>query len=73
LGIPFVGRKVAQVLAEDMHSCGKVKNLTTLREYMMNENHLLEVYGVGKQTVEALLHYFSNEAFFQQLQQMEEV
>lgn len=61
LGIPFVGKKIAQSLADALLHKDPTPTFTSLMYWCSDEEFLKAIFGIGKQTVQALVAYFSDE------------
>lgn len=60
LGIPFVGKKIAQTLAKTILEQDPTPTLSSLKQALTNEEFLLAIFGIGKQTIQSLIYFFTN-------------
>lgn len=60
LGIPFVGKKIAQSLADAILEQDHTPTLSSLKQAFTNEEFLLAIFGIGKQTIQSLIYFFTN-------------
>ena len=65
LGIPYVGERSAELLAEFAQSLDKLKQLS--------EENLCEIEGVGPKVAEAISAYFADEAHLEEIQELFEL
>ncbi len=61
LGIPFVGKKIAQSLADALLQKEPTPTLVSLTHWCTDEEFLKAIFGIGKQTIQALIAYFSDD------------
>jgi DNA ligase (NAD+) len=67
LGIPFVGKKIAQSLADAILKEHPAPTLSDLQQVCTDEVFLQAIFGIGKQTIQAVVSFFREPSSFERL------
>lgn len=70
ISIPYVGKKMAQTLSSYIANRSETPDLGEVIRLCTDRDGLLEIYGLGKQTVEAIIAFFSDPKHLRDLREL---